>query len=331
VTIPSAGTGTNYPLMDGAKTLGTQPGYARVDHVHPSDTSRVPTTRTINGKALSSNITIDATEITGYTDAQTHQAVSVSSWIQNVQQAVDNRVEDVKLDGTSIVDGARVANISSQDILAGLQIEAQDVGFQAPVQTSYLGNASDVEEALLALDTAASSKPSYWADEINFNNDQRAQLLEGCTDVDSALIVLAQADEDFALHSHGHITNSGAIDTSVTIASGDKLVISDESESKVAKSTITFGSSTTQFLANNGTWQTVSTEDTKVTNTLATTTKYYVTGTTSASTNTGTQSFDSGIYATTTAGQLNATTYKVNEQVTLQWNSTDSSLDFVFA
>lgn len=70
--------------------------------------------------------------------------------------------------------------------------------------------------------------------------------------------------------------------------------------------------------------------DTKVTNTLGTTTKYYVTGTTSSSTNTGTQYFDTGIYATTTAGQLNATTYKVNENVTLQWNSTDSSLDFVF-
>lgn len=71
--------------------------------------------------------------------------------------------------------------------------------------------------------------------------------------------------------------------------------------------------------------------DTKVTNTLATTTKYYVTGTTSASTNTGTQSFDTGIYATTTAGQLNAKTYKVDEAVTLEYNSTTKSLDFIFA
>ena len=74
----------------------------------------------------------------------------------------------------------------------------------------------------------------------------------------------------------------------------------------------------------------VSAGDTKVTNTLGTTTKYYVTGTTSSTTNTGTQYFDTGIYATTTAGQLNATTYKVNENVTLQWNSSDSSLDFIF-
>ncbi len=70
--------------------------------------------------------------------------------------------------------------------------------------------------------------------------------------------------------------------------------------------------------------------DTKVTNTLATTTKYYVTGTTSSTTNTGTQSFDSGIYATTTSGQLNATTYLVNEKTRLEFNSTTNSLDFIF-
>ena len=49
--------------------------------------------------------------------------------------------------------------------------------------------------------------------------------------------------------------------------------------------------------------------DTKVTNTLATTTKAYVTGTTSATTNTGTQVFDTGVYLDTTAGQLTATTF----------------------
>lgn len=50
--------------------------------------------------------------------------------------------------------------------------------------------------------------------------------------------------------------------------------------------------------------------DTKVTNTLNTTAKAYVTGTTSATTNTGTQVFDTGVYLDTTAGQLTATTFK---------------------
>ncbi len=49
--------------------------------------------------------------------------------------------------------------------------------------------------------------------------------------------------------------------------------------------------------------------DTKVTNTLATTTKAYVTGTTSSTTNTGTQVFDTGVYLDTTAGKLVATTF----------------------
>ena len=47
--------------------------------------------------------------------------------------------------------------------------------------------------------------------------------------------------------------------------------------------------------------------DTKVTNTLATTTKAYITGTTSNETNTGTQVFDTGVYLGTAAGSLTAT------------------------
>ena len=52
--------------------------------------------------------------------------------------------------------------------------------------------------------------------------------------------------------------------------------------------------------------------DTKVTNTLATTTKAYVTGTTGATTNTGTQVFDTGVYLDTTAGTLVAKTFKTS-------------------
>ena len=51
--------------------------------------------------------------------------------------------------------------------------------------------------------------------------------------------------------------------------------------------------------------------DTKVRNTLATTTKFYITGTSSASTNTGTQYFDTGVYVTATAGYLHCTRLEV--------------------
>lgn len=67
--------------------------------------------------------------------------------------------------------------------------------------------------------------------------------------------------------------------------------------------------------------------------TLATTSKAYITGVTTAPTSSNqdlTAVGDTGVYLTTTAGQMNATSYKVNEAVTLQYNSTTKSLDFVF-
>lgn len=56
--------GTHLPLMDGDQAaVGTAIAYSREDHVHPSDTSRVPTSRTVNGKALSANITLNSEDI----------------------------------------------------------------------------------------------------------------------------------------------------------------------------------------------------------------------------------------------------------------------------
>lgn len=63
------------------------------------------------------------------------------------------------------------------------------------------------------------------------------------------------------------------------------------------------------------------TTDQKVKNTLNTTTKAYVTGTTSATTSTGEQIFDTGVYLDTTAGKLVATTFAG----ALQGNATTAS------
>ena len=63
-------------------------------------------------------------------------------------------------------------------------------------------------------------------------------------------------------HTHGNITNGGEINATATIASGDHLVIADNSSGNdLTTSSITFGTSTTQFLRNNGTWGTVSGSD----------------------------------------------------------------------
>ena len=127
----------------------------------------------------------------------------------------------------------------------------------------------------------------------------------------------------------GNVTNDAQIAKSIGTAKGDLITFTENA----APTRLGIGSSGQVLKVVDGApaWSSDNNTDVNVTNTLANTTKYYLTGTSNSSTNTGTQVFDSGIYSTTTSGQLNATTYKVNEQVTLQWNSTDQSLDFVFA
>lgn len=67
--ITIAATNTTYtpasasPKMDGTAAVGTSVKYAREDHVHPSDTTRVPTSRKVNGKTLSSDITLSASDV----------------------------------------------------------------------------------------------------------------------------------------------------------------------------------------------------------------------------------------------------------------------------
>ena len=63
-------------------------------------------------------------------------------------------------------------------------------------------------------------------------------------------------------HTHGNITNAGALQTNdISVASGDKLVVTDSSDSnKVARTSIAFdGSTETQVLSKKGTWVTLPT------------------------------------------------------------------------
>lgn len=130
-------------------------------------------------------------------------------------------------------------------------------------------------------------------------------------------------------HSHGDITNAGDITTTATIANGDRLVINDESASKITNSSITFGTSTTTFLANNGTWQSASTTDTKNTaGATDTSSKIYLVGAIEQTANPQTYT-DDQVYAT--SGQLDANKVRVAEAVTLQYNATDKCLEFIFA
>ena len=57
-------------------------------------------------------------------------------------------------------------------------------------------------------------------------------------------------------HTHGSITNDGKVTTAVTVANTDRILITDASDSSIVKAGTTFGTSSTQYLRNNGSWGT---------------------------------------------------------------------------
>ena len=82
VTLPASDAvtySTDAPAMDGTASAGSADEVARADHVHPTDISRVPTSRTVNGKALSSNITLDASDVGAAEETHTHSASDITS------------------------------------------------------------------------------------------------------------------------------------------------------------------------------------------------------------------------------------------------------------
>lgn len=74
-----AAASTTAPKMSGAANVGAEMAFARGDHVHPSDTSRVPTTRKVNGKALSSDVNLSASDVGARADDWVPTAAEVGA------------------------------------------------------------------------------------------------------------------------------------------------------------------------------------------------------------------------------------------------------------
>ena len=167
---------TNDPSMDGTASAGSSNLFARGDHVHPSDTSRVPTTRKINGRALSSDVTLNGSQIPLKSTGNLTIAV-----------AVDNKVNKETGKGLSTNDYTTTEKDKLAGIATGAEVNVQadwnesdttsDAYIQnkptVPTKTSELTNDSGfiAEEAdpTVPAWAKASTKPAYTASEIRYN------------------------------------------------------------------------------------------------------------------------------------------------------------------
>ena len=110
-TIPSAGTGSSYPAMDGTRSLGSNSGYARVDHVHPKDTSKAnlaspeftgtpkaPTAASgTNTTQIATTAFVQAAVASGGVTVDTAMSDSSTNPVQNrvIKSYVDEAVSDI--------------------------------------------------------------------------------------------------------------------------------------------------------------------------------------------------------------------------------------------
>jgi hypothetical protein len=144
-------------------------------------------------------------------------------------------------------------------------------------------------------------------------------------------------------HTHGNIQNGGTLQTNdITIASGDKIVVTDSSDSaKVARTSISFdGSTATKALTQKGTWETFGTSNltlgTTATTALKGDTKY------AGSSSAGGSATSAVKLDTATAGSAtqpcyfadgvpSACTYSLNKTVPADAVFTDTNTTYTFA
>jgi hypothetical protein len=168
--------------------------------------------------------------------------------------------------------GARLKNTANYSLLVGsdnLNAKAYSVilgqghdSTNGPAATTAVGKYSSITSTtqfVVGNGTSASARSNAF--EVTTTGEAKAVSF---TENGTSLVNKYAAKT----HTHGDISSTGIITTNpgVVIASGDALLIADASVGDAIKKTsITFGTSTTTYLRNDGTWGTPSSGDTKVT------------------------------------------------------------------
>ena len=221
-TVVTASPYDSNPAMDGTASAGTASTYSRGDHVHPSDTSRVPTSRTINGKALTSNISLTASDV---------GALSSST-------SIPSKTSDLTNDSGFITSaGAPVQSVNGQ---------TGAVTISVPTKTSDLTNDSGyITDAGVTSFNGSTGAVTYTAPVTSVNSQTGAVTLS-----------IPSATSDLTNDS-GFITSSALssyVPKSTSAGQGSSTGTITNSSSSIAlnSSMSTFGSASLQMTGSNG-------------------------------------------------------------------------------
>jgi len=351
-SIPQATATT--PKMDGTAAVGSETTWAKGDHVHPTDTSRVPTTRTVNGHALSADVTVTAADVSAVrydTNAQGLTDTQKSNARTNIGAGTSNLTL-----GTTSTTAAKGDHTHTVKINGAEKTIAATGGTAVNLGT-YTEFAHVSDTAVIGNNSPAADCKTYFVNNVS-NGSCKVVY---CKNGDEYTIIFSKQ----AGGAYGNIIKYGYASKYIYILRYKNSVWQSDDWEKIAagyadsaatatsatnvaligsvKTTSTTNGDTIQFQAGSGTAGTVTivnakhaasadsaTNSTNSAVTADTTHQLYLIGATGSS---GQQALktDTGIYATATAGQLHATTFDVNSKCTLQFNTTTNALDFVFA
>lgn len=128
---------TSTPLMDGTASVGTETKFARGDHRHPTDTSRVPTTRKVNNKALSSDVTLSASDVGAVPTTRKVNSKALSS--------------DITLSASDVSAVPTTRKVNNKALSSDITLSASDVG-AVPTTRTVNGEALSSNVTLNASD-----------------------------------------------------------------------------------------------------------------------------------------------------------------------------------
>lgn len=208
-SVPAATTTS--PKMNGTAAVGTETKWAKGDHVHPSDTSRVPTSRTVAGHALSSDVTLAKADVgLGNVDntADADKPVSTAQ-----QTALDEKVDKVTGKGLSTNDYTTAEKNKLSGIATGAEVN------QNAFSNVKVGNTTVAADAKTdTLEFVAGSNVTITPDTTNDKITIAATdtTYSAATSSSNGLMTSAQYTKLEALPDNATLASTYALKTDIT-------------------------------------------------------------------------------------------------------------------
>lgn len=182
---------TTTPKMNGTAAIGSETKYAAGDHVHPTDTSRVPTTRTVNEKALSSDITLTGEDIA----VSSEESASIADYISNMELDISSKVDQVSGKGLSTNDYTTAEKNKLSGIASGAEVN-QNAFSNVKVGTTTIQADGKTDTLELVAGSNVTLTPDATNDKVTIaTTDNDTKNTAGSTDSSSKLFIIGATSQ----------------------------------------------------------------------------------------------------------------------------------------